>query len=133
MKIGIVCPYDVTISGGVQEHVLAQQQHLIALGHSVKVIAPSPKGYTGAAPKGVVMLGRSRRIKALKTAAEVSIALDGDELDNFLIDNKFDILHFHEPWVPIMSKQLLERSQAKNVATFHAKLPDNAISKALEA
>src|SRR5690606_10257454 len=44
----------------------------------------------------------------------------------------FDVLHFHEPWVPFLSHQLLARSRAKNIATFHAKLPDTVMSRTIE-
>ena len=33
---------------------------------------------------------------------------------------RFDVLHFHEPFVPFLSLQLLRHSQSVNVATFHA-------------
>jgi len=39
-----------------------------------------------------------------------------------LAEEGFDILHFHEPWIPLLSRQLLQRSQSVNIATFHAKV-----------
>ena len=33
---------------------------------------------------------------------------------------RFDILHFHEPFVPFLSLVLLRESQSVNIATFHA-------------
>ena len=33
---------------------------------------------------------------------------------------RFDLLHFHEPFVPFLSLVLLRESQSINVATFHA-------------
>ncbi len=33
---------------------------------------------------------------------------------------RFDVLHFHEPFVPFLSLILLRRSRSVNVATFHA-------------
>ena len=33
---------------------------------------------------------------------------------------RFDLLHFHEPFVPFLSLDLLRQSQSVNVATFHA-------------
>ncbi|HTC86366.1 MAG TPA: glycosyltransferase family 4 protein, partial [Candidatus Acidoferrum sp.] len=40
----------------------------------------------------------------------------GDMLDR----EKFDLLHFHEPFVPFLSPIVLRRSQSVNIATFHA-------------
>ena len=33
---------------------------------------------------------------------------------------RFDVLHFHEPFVPFLSLILLRRSRSVNIATFHA-------------
>ncbi len=45
---------------------------------------------------------------------------------------QFDILHFQEPWVPDLGRQLLSRSSATNIATFHAALPPTAMSRSIE-
>ena len=37
-----------------------------------------------------------------------------------LDEERFDILHFHEPFVPFLSLVLLRESQSINIATFHA-------------
>jgi phosphatidyl-myo-inositol alpha-mannosyltransferase len=37
-----------------------------------------------------------------------------------LEQERFDVLHFHEPFVPFLSLVLLRESQSINVATFHA-------------
>ncbi len=42
---------------------------------------------------------------------------------------QFDVLHFHEPWVPLLSRQLLQRSTSVNIATFHAKIPETIMSR----
>ena len=41
VRVGIVCPYSLDVPGGVQSHVLDLARALIALGHSVSVIAPA--------------------------------------------------------------------------------------------
>jgi phosphatidylinositol alpha-mannosyltransferase len=40
----------------------------------------------------------------------------GDMLDR----ERFDLLHFHEPFVPFLSPIVLRRSKSVNIATFHA-------------
>src|SRR5574340_1255676 len=37
-----------------------------------------------------------------------------------LDEERFDLLHFHEPFVPFLSLVLLGESQSVNIATFHA-------------
>ena len=39
MRIGIVCPYSFDVPGGVQFHVRDLAEHLIGLGHHVRVLA----------------------------------------------------------------------------------------------
>src|SRR5690606_16336645 len=77
--------------------------------------------------------GRARDVKSpFATVGQISVSINTKILDDVLEKEQFDILHFHEPWVPIVSRQILSRSQAKNVATFHAKLPETMMSKTIE-
>ena len=39
---------------------------------------------------------------------------------------------FHEPWVPALSRQILNRSQSVNIGTFHAKVPETIVSRTLQ-
>ena len=42
------------------------------------------------------------------------------QIDDLLAHERFDVLHFHEPFVPFLSLFLLRESTSVNVATFHA-------------
>lgn len=133
MKIGLVCPYNLFKGGGVQECVLAMQAELARRGHEALIISPQPREYTGEVPDFVRLLGRATDMKSpFHTTAQVSVSVDMKEVNALLDSEKFDILHFHEPWVPLLSRQLLGRSEAKNIATFHAKLPDTMMSRTIE-
>lgn len=78
-------------------------------------------------------MGASTDVRSVfNTTTQVSLSLDNDHLKDTLEREAFDVLHFHEPWVPIMSRQLLAQSNAINVATFHAKLPETVMSKTIE-
>lgn len=133
MKIGLVCPYNLFKGGGVQECVLAQQAELSIRGHEALIITPQPRQLNGDVPDFVRLLGRARDVKSpFHTTAQVSVTVDMDQVDELLEREQFDVLHFHEPWVPLMSMQLLTRSRARNIATFHAKLPDTVMSKTIE-
>ena len=66
MRIGIVCPYSLTLPGGVQGQVLSLARALRARGHDVRVLGPCD----GPPPdSGVTPLGDS-----LPTAANGSVA-----------------------------------------------------------
>lgn len=109
------------------------QKQLGARGHDVHIITPTPRAVPEEIPENIVLLGSSTDFKSpFHTTTQVSVSVKIDVLQKTLDDHKFDILHFHEPWVPIVSRQILTKSGAKNVATFHAKLPDTIMSRTIE-
>lgn len=133
MKIGLICPYNLFKGGGVQECVLALQAGLNQLGYKVKIITPLPFDHKTQTLKDVIFIGRAADVKSpFHTTAQLSVSLDTHAIDDVLKQEQFDILHFHEPWVPLVSLQILSRSHSKNIATFHAKLPESAMSKTIE-
>lgn len=132
MKIGLVCPYNIFKGGGVQECVLAVQSGLKRRGHEAFIITPQPADCPNEIPDNILFIGQSKDVKSFHTTAQVSVSLNNDAVESVLDEHKFDILHFHEPWVPIMSRQLLMRSTSINVATFHAKLPETVMSRTVE-
>lgn len=133
MKIGLVCPYDIFRGGGVQECVLAIQAELKVRGHTAKIITPMPRKNVTEPHEDIIIVGTSTDVKSIfHTTAQVSVKLDTDAMKQMLHEESFDVLHFHEPWVPIMSRQLLTNSNVANVATFHAKLPETVMAKTIE-
>lgn len=133
MRIGLVCPYNIFKNGGVQECVLALKTQYQKKGHKAYIITPRPKGIEAENVDGILLVGESRDIKSpFHTTAQISVAVDNADIDALLEEYKFDILHFHEPWVPIVSRQILMRSSTVNVASFHAKLPETMMSKTIE-
>ena len=131
MKIGLVCPYNVAKGGGVQELIFAIQAELLHRGHDAYIITPTPRDYDveSAKHKNIIFVGSATDFNSpLHTTIQVSASLN-DDIETMLEEHKFDILHFHEPWVPVLSRQILTRSNAINVATFHAKLPETLMSR----
>lgn len=133
MKIGLVCPYNMfQFAGGVQEIVNQQYKYLTNQGHDVRIITPRPRQYEGEAPVDMILVGRSVKANTpFKTMVDFGFQADTNEIESILDQEQFEILHFHEPWVPLLSRQILSKSHALNIATFHAKLPETATSKAL--
>lgn len=125
MKIGLVCPYKINRHGGVLEVVLALYSGLKANGHDVKIITPRPRGHTAEENEDVIFLGTAADFRSpAATTTQVSSSDDTDKVDALLEREQFDILHFHEPWSPLLSRQLLQRSKSVNIATFHSKIPE---------
>jgi phosphatidylinositol alpha-mannosyltransferase len=133
MKIGLVCPYDmIGHSGGVQQIVMHQAEGLRARGHQVKIITPQPLRTKYESPEDYIFLGSSRKLRVgLATAGDVGFEIDGSEVEDVLKREKFDIINFHEPWMPILARQIIMRSEAAHVGTFHANLSDSVAGKSL--
>jgi phosphatidylinositol alpha-mannosyltransferase len=114
----MVCPYSISVPGGVQEQVLGLARSLRAKGHPTRILAPSD----GPPPDGwVTPLGNS-----IPTAANGSVAPIAPDpsaqlrLIRAVRDEGFDVLHLHEPLVPgaCMTAALLKPTPL--VGTFHA-------------
>lgn len=132
MKIGLVCPYSVNKEGGVLEVVLALKDGLQKSGHTVKLITPMPRGNSVEHPDDIIFFGTSTDFRSTsKTTAQISSTADNKKIDAILAEEKFDILHFHEPWIPFLSRQLLQRSTSINIATFHSKVPESLVSRSI--
>jgi phosphatidylinositol alpha-mannosyltransferase len=116
--------------GGVQEIVFAMQKELIERGHYVKIISPRPMDYDGEIPDSIITLGGSVNTTAFAgTAWQWSVSVDTDAIDAMFEREKFDVVHFHEPWIPVWSRQLVLRSPAANVGTMHARFVDTITAK----
>ena len=122
MKIGVICPYSLTLPGGVQGQVLGLARKLRLAGHPTRVLGPCD----GPPPdSGVTPLGNS-----LPTAANGSMAPIAPDVPcalrtiRALNDEDFDILHLHEPLAPgpTVTALFMAGSVVKTpmVGTFHA-------------
>lgn len=118
MRVGLVCPYSLTIPGGVQGQVLGLARSLRTLGHEVRVLGPCD----GPPPDaGVTPLGRS-----VPTAANGSVApLAPDPSAQLrtmraLRDEEFEVVHLHEPIAPGPCMTATLFADAPKVGTFHA-------------
>jgi phosphatidylinositol alpha-mannosyltransferase len=135
MKIGIVCPYDIDRGGGVQEHVLAQAAELQKRGYEVAILTPRPRKQVepndGAIK--VIYVGSSANVRTpIKTSLELGFSYKKDELDDILADEKFDLLHIHEPEVPMLGAQIVAKASCPVIATFHAVYPETPMGRSME-
>lgn len=135
MKIGLVCPYNMLErAGGVADVVVHLYDGLTKKGHKVKIITPRPAGYKGTAPKDYILLGNisgTRFSAGLGTTGTWTFDIDSNEIKRVLNEEKFDVINFHEPWAPILARQMLQYSDCAHVGTFHANFVDSAAGKSL--
>ncbi len=129
MKIGLVCPYDISRGGGVQEHVLAQAAELRNRGHEVLILTPKPRGSDKLLPDNTIFIGTSTKLNTpIKTTLELGISLGRDAVDELLARENFELLHIHEPEVPVLGAQIVAKATCPVVATFHATHPKSAMA-----
>jgi phosphatidyl-myo-inositol alpha-mannosyltransferase len=129
MKVGIVCPYDWEVPGGVREHISGLAEALIELGHEVSVIAPADDDAD--LPDYVVPAGRAVPVPYNGSVARLAFGfLSAGRIRRWLKDGDFDVLHVHEPAAPSLSLLACWAADGPIVATLHAAMPR---SRALHA
>ena len=118
MRVGLVCPYSLTVPGGVQGQVVGLGRALRVAGHEARVLAPCD----GPPPdSSVTPLGNS-----IPTAANGSVAPIAPDVSaalrtiRALSDETFDVLHLHEPLAPGPTMTSVLFKTAPIVGTFHA-------------
>jgi phosphatidylinositol alpha-mannosyltransferase len=129
MNLGIVCPYEWTVPGGVGNHVRALATELRRAGHRVDVLAPAERPV---AEPGFVGLGGSVGVPYNGSVARIAFGPRTlVRVRRAVARGGYDLLHVHEPLSP--STGLLATVQSGRVpvvGTFHANLDR---SLALEA
>jgi len=117
VRVGVVCPYSLTLPGGVQGQVLGLGRSLRAMGVDARVMAPCDGPPPDAA---VTALGKS-----MPTADNGSVAPLAPDLACALRtirsvrDEGFDLLHLHEPLCPGPSLTALLFNETPMVGTYH--------------
>ena len=120
MKIALVSPYDFAYPGGVVNHISALEHHFTKMGHQVKVIAPASKTIPSFGDR-FIPIGKPRPIPASGSICRVTISLRlASRIKEVLAQEKFDIIHLHEPFMPMLCSAVLRFSDTANIGTFHA-------------
>ena len=122
LKVGLVSAYDATRPGGVGEHVRHLAEELRARGHGVRILAPASDSEHAAAIEGLVPLGRALPVPANGSIARISLSFHlARRIRRTLDQERFDVLHFHEPLMPALPVTALRLNRhGVNVGTFHA-------------
>ena len=120
LKIGIVSPYGYPHPGGVNEHVRFTYEAMRRMGHDVWIIT-SKYGRERESEGHVIRLGTGWAAPANGSVGRVTLGLRFKRQAREVLEaHRFDILHFHEPFVPFLSPTMLDASETVNIATFHA-------------
>jgi phosphatidylinositol alpha-mannosyltransferase len=120
MKVGLVTPYIYPLPGGVNAHVQYLYENLVARGHDVRIIS-SVHGPQRSSEGDIIRLGYGVSVPSNGSIGILTVSHRYGQLVQEMLDReRFDLLHFHEPFVPFLSWQLLRFSTSVNIATFHA-------------
>ncbi|MBI4885023.1 MAG: glycosyltransferase family 4 protein [Actinobacteria bacterium] len=118
MRVGMVCPYSLSVPGGVQAQVMGLARELRRMGIEVRVLGPcdGPPPATFVTPLG----------NSLPTSANGSVAPVAPDPScvlrtmRVMYEEQFDVLHLHEPFAPGPPMTAILLHPAPVVGTFHA-------------
>jgi len=144
MRIALVSPYSWTYPGGVTRHIEALAERFVEDGHHVRVLAPYDPADTFAAvlhrganpqplpaPDYLISLGRTVGFKANGAVSNVSITPYGvATMHHELRTGNYDVVHIHEPVVPLSGWVATDWTRLPLVGTFHT-YTENKVSNGL--
>ena len=134
MRIALLSPYSWTYPGGVTRHIDALARELTAMGHEPRILAPfdpddalSRRLHRGAAPQPrtvdeeFVSLGRTVGLPANGAVSNMALTPHSVfALRRELRHGRYDVLHIHEPVVPLLGwDALCSAEELPLVGTFH--------------
>jgi phosphatidylinositol alpha-mannosyltransferase len=133
VKIGIVVPYSWSFWGGVQEHADHQARALRRLGHDARIIMghDPPGGLTWLLhpkqgrhtrpPEYVLPVGRSVIVPANASLPNIILTPQSMvRMRRIWEQERFDLVHVHEPLAPVLSAFALASAPCPIVATCHS-------------
>jgi len=120
VKIALVSPYDFVYPGGVALHIFYLERHFTRMGHEVKVIAPASKVISSFDDR-FIPIGSPRPVPTSGSIARVTLSpWLSSKIKAVLERENFDVIHLHEPLMPMLCTTVLRLSQTANIGTFHA-------------
>jgi phosphatidyl-myo-inositol alpha-mannosyltransferase len=133
VKVGIVVPYSWSFWGAVVEHAELQAEALRRLGVETRTIMGNdpPGSFTrilhprlgrhGHPPPDVIPVGRSVIVPANGSLPNIVLSPGTvSAVRRALREERFDVLHLHEPMTPAICIAALSLARVPCVATFHA-------------
>ncbi|PWW24606.1 phosphatidylinositol alpha-mannosyltransferase [Geodermatophilus normandii] len=120
MRVGLVCPYQWDVPGGVQYHVRDLADTLRGLGHHVEVLTPAEREES-LPDRWVTFAGRTVPIPYNGSMASVQFGpVSASRVRRWLREGHFDVVHVHDPAPPSIGLLVCMIATGPIVATFHA-------------
>jgi phosphatidylinositol alpha-mannosyltransferase len=120
-RVALVSPYALSVFGGVQEQVLAMSRELSSRTLDVLVVAPDVNDHAVYdTPANVRRFGTRRSLPANGSRAPLSLSPRASRAAYRAVGEFApDVVHFHEPFAPLVGWSTLRAHQFASVATFH--------------
>lgn len=147
MRIALLSPYSWTYPGGVTRHIEALARELSGAGHEARILAPfdpddalSVRLHRGARPQRrevgeeFVSLGRTVGLPANGAVSNMALTPHAVRaMRRELRDGGYDVVHIHEPVVPLVSwDALTSLGELPLVGTFHT-FSENVLTNGIAA
>jgi len=121
MRVGLVSPYDFASPGGVNDHVRHLARRLRQLGHDARIFAPSSRADIDFDSARFYRIGSPISIPVNDSVARITLSFHlANRVAAIMEEERFDVVHFHEPLMPALPISMLRMSTTANVGTFHA-------------
>lgn len=121
MKIALVSPYDFSYPGGINTHICYLAGCFREMGHGVRILAPCSRPGPDL-PEELIPLGHTC-IPIPSGGSWARITLSPRllyQVKGVLGEERFDIVHVHDPLTPALAPVVLSQAQVPLVGTFHA-------------
>ncbi len=120
-RVALITPYALSVYGGVQEQALAMSRELSRRGHDVLVVAPDQHDRSVYdTPARVERYGRLFSVPANGSRAPLTLSpWAARRALNAVHRFGADVVHYHEPFAPLLAWSSLRAHPAAAVATFH--------------
>jgi phosphatidylinositol alpha-mannosyltransferase len=114
VRVAVVCPYSFEAYGGVQDQVALLVGELDGAGLDAWAVAPGSGG-----PPGTRHVGRVTTVRANRSRAPITVSPVAMRRVRRAIADA-DVVHVHEPFMPVVSPAALWTAPGPVIGTFHA-------------
>ncbi len=122
MKVAVVCPYDLDRFGGVQDQAGKLVTWLNEAGHEAWLVGPGRDG-----PVGARLVGPVTVLNANGAATPITLSPGSWKRTAEAVSDA-DLIHIHEPFMPVVSSAAASIGGVPKVGTFHAD-PSRAVRR----
>jgi phosphatidyl-myo-inositol alpha-mannosyltransferase len=122
LDVLMVCPYDLSVPGGVQNQAMAMSRELVRRGHHVGLFSPGSRVDDALVNDGIhhLVAGSVRSVAANGSNAPITVSYGRVRAASEAIELAANaVIHIHEPIAPVMAWPLLARHRRAMVATLH--------------